>query len=318
MNYPIYEINFCIENEKDPAMAVVKRLQEKYPHIPTKIFTGGADVGVNPKINNMQPGYKAANYPLILISDSGIRMKDDTLLDMVSHMANDIGLVHQMPFTCDREGFPGTLEKVYFGTAQARMYLTADLLRITCHTGMSALMRKCLIDEVGGIESFSCYLAEDFFYAKSLMDRGWRSVVSSQPAWQNSGICDIQCFMARLRRWAKLRTAMLPLIVIVEPLSECLVLGACASWAVNFIFNWDPILFYLVHILVWFFCDWILLSIIQNGSLPFNKFDFVLGWVYREVSSPVLFVNALWNPLIRWRSRTYRLKWGGVAEEFKV
>jgi ceramide glucosyltransferase len=61
-------------------------------------------------------------------------------------------------------------------------------------------MRKALIDEVGGIEAFSCYLAEDFFLAKSLADRGWRLCISSQPAWQNSGVCEINSFQARLTR----------------------------------------------------------------------------------------------------------------------
>jgi len=41
-------------------------------------------------------------------------VKEDTLLDMVSCMTEDVGLVHQMPFTCDRDGFAATLEKVEF------------------------------------------------------------------------------------------------------------------------------------------------------------------------------------------------------------
>nr|CAD7571618.1 unnamed protein product [Timema californicum] len=55
----------------------------------------------------------------------------------------------------------------------------------------------------------------------------------------------------------------------------------------------------------------------SNGSLPFNKFDFVVGWLFRECSSLYLFLVALWNPSIRWRARTYKLRWGGVAEEMK-
>lgn len=42
-----------------------------------------------------------------------------------------------------------------------------------------------------------------------------------------------------------------------------MVLGCLASWAVNVLFQWDALPFYLVHILVWFLSDWIMLSVVQ-------------------------------------------------------
>ncbi|XP_053968005.1 ceramide glucosyltransferase-B-like [Anastrepha ludens] len=207
------------------------------------------------------------------------------------------------------------LEQIFFGTVQSRIYLSADLLGINCHTGMSCLLRKSVLDELGGLKTFGCYLAEDFFIAKAIRDKGWKMRISNQPALQNSGICDVNRFQERLKRWAKLRVAMVPTTILLEPLSECMVLGALASWSASLLFNWDPLVFYLVHILAWFLSDWILLSIVQNGSLTFHKFEFVIGWLFREISGPYLFLHALWNPAIRWRRRIYKLQWGGIAYE---
>lgn len=53
----------------------VKKLIEKYPNVDATIFIGGKKIGINPKINNMFPGYQAAKYDYVLISDSGIRSK---------------------------------------------------------------------------------------------------------------------------------------------------------------------------------------------------------------------------------------------------
>ena len=100
-----------------------------------------------------------------------LKVADDTLYDMVSFMTDKVGLVHQMPFTCDRPGFAGTLEKVYFGTGHARMYLFINLIGVNCVTGMSCLMRKCVLDEIGGLQKFGVYIAEDFFIAKAYLDR---------------------------------------------------------------------------------------------------------------------------------------------------
>jgi len=315
LDYKKYEILFCIQDLEDSVSYMfIKNMMEKYPEVEVKVFRGGENVGVNPKINNMLPAYRAASYDLILVSDSGIKMKEDTLTDMVTAMKDDIGLVHQMPYTCDGAGLPSTLEKVFFGTFHARIYLSAALVGINCATGMSALMRKELLDKAGGFEAFGCYLAEDFFFAKCITDQNYKLAISSQPAAQNTANRTVSSFHNRISRWIKLRSAMVPHTIILEPLSECMLSGALAAGSAYILFRVDPVCFYLVHILAWFICDWILIHIVQNGALPFNKFEFLVMWMFRECAAPYLFLHAILHPDVRWREQQFRLKWGGKAE----
>lgn len=76
MDYPrqSYEILFCVENKDDPVLGLCQGLIDKYRgEVEARLFIGGEQVGVNPKINNMEPGYREAKYELIMISDAGIK-----------------------------------------------------------------------------------------------------------------------------------------------------------------------------------------------------------------------------------------------------
>lgn len=75
-----FELLFCIQDDKDAAIGYVNQLLRKYPQVDARLFIGGLKVGVNPKINNMQPAYLAAKYELVLISDAGIRSKCSQLI----------------------------------------------------------------------------------------------------------------------------------------------------------------------------------------------------------------------------------------------
>ena len=76
LEYPKYEIIFCIQDRNPQLDLIVENLRGKYPNISSDVvYTGRISVGQNPKINNLYPGYKQAKYDYILISDSKIRMR---------------------------------------------------------------------------------------------------------------------------------------------------------------------------------------------------------------------------------------------------
>ncbi|KAK2514935.1 Ugcg [Columba guinea] len=281
LDYPKYEVLLCVQDHDDPAIDVCKKLLGKYPNVDARLFI------VTP----------------------------DTLTDMANQMAEKVGLVHGLPYVADRQGFAATLEQVYFGTSHPRSYISANLTGFKCVTGMSCLMRKDVLDQAGGLIAFAQYIAEDYFMAKAIADRGWKFAMATQVAMQNSGSYSISQFQSRMIRWAKLRINMLPATIICEPISECFVASLVIGWAAHHVFRWDIMVFFMCHCLAWFIFDYIQLKGVQGGALSFSKLDYAVAWFIRESMTIYIFLSALWDPTISWRTGRYRLRCGGTAEE---
>lgn len=319
MDYPTIEIFLCFQDVDEKTLESIKNLKKKYPSVPCHIIISDCTVGVNPKINNMNIAYQKAKYNLLLISDCGIQTESTALKDMVmTFYENDrVGMVHQVPWIVQRPGFVHTMQTVYFGTWHAKLYIGASFFGFTCTSGMSCLMRKDVIDEAGGLASFGPYLAEDYFLAKHFFKNGWRILISHQPALQNPGSYTVKAFQERTMRWYKLRTAMLPHTIILEPLSECV--SASLLFAFGFSYNFKCVsfwAFFFCHCLVWLLLDYVLLQIMcRTAELMFTKFDFFWAWLSLVLSSIYLQIKSIFKPTIVWRRRTYRVKWGGFSEE---
>ncbi|KAG5444419.1 Ceramide glucosyltransferase [Clonorchis sinensis] len=349
LDYPTYEVLFCVSDSLDPSCKLVHRLQSIYPNVPSRLIVAKKIYGINPKINNLQAGYEAARYDLLLISDSGIWMRSDTLTDMVACLKSDanVGLVHQMPFMApylaavrafmdqtspfplvsssswsplsDRPSFAWILQLVFFGCWHAKIYLFAAFLDINCVTGMSILLRKPVLSPLGGFVRFSRYLAEDFFISKYFIDQGWQIRLAHQPAWQNSLSTSVSQFHSRISRWSQLRLTMVIVAYILEPLSRCFpaaILGAFgfSHFLPNFI---DPGVFFLCHILIWFLFDYILLLNLYPPcmQLCITKLEYLVAWIFSELTAVPFHFSVIFKRDIQWRNKRYRVHWGGVSEQ---
>jgi len=269
LNYPLdkHELLFCVQDKNDPAIPLIENLRMKNPHVSSAIFVGGENVGINPKINNLMPGYKSSRFDVIMVSDAGLRMLPEALLDMVSYLNDKTALVHQLPFVCLRQGFAGILEMTYFGCQQARMYLVSDLFGFCCLTGMSFLVKKEILEDAGGLHVFGKYIGEDYFIAQTVLRKNLRTSISSLPALQNSGLCNVRAYQDRMIRWMRLRVHMLPQLLVLEPIQESVLSGFLASWSVSTLFEWNFLVFFLIHLLVWFLLDYALIKLIQGSRL---------------------------------------------------
>ena len=214
LEYPVFEIIFCVENKDDPAIAVIKRLQEKYPEVSTIISEGLEEIGINPKLNNMITGYRAANYDLICITDVNIVASDAAIQDMVDKCVDGCRLVHQIPWgvsgpkvvpTLGAMSCGSILERWYFASGHGRPYMVVNNTICTCSNGMSNLISKPHLDKIGGLERFAHILNEDGEIGATFDQYGYETAICKHVAIQNFDTFDIYTYLNRRIRWTRLR-----------------------------------------------------------------------------------------------------------------
>ncbi|XP_059151333.1 ceramide glucosyltransferase-like [Physella acuta] len=319
LTYPKFELLFCFHDDQDAAIPVVLKLHERYPEVIIRIFIGGAKDVINPMVQNMAPAYDAAQFEFIWISSSRIEASNEIIFDMASKLQkSNVALVHQIPFTTDSPGFVSSVEKIYFGSAMTRFYISFNILGLCCVTGMSYIFKKSLLDQANGLAYYGRYLAEDFFLTRALHEKG-QMVMSAIPARQNVGQTTVDGFVGRMVRWVRLRLNMMTLVTgILEPLADCFPLGVWAGWAFHHFFSINPYYFFILHVLSWLILDYLQLKSVQNGPLVFSKAQYVIAWIVRELSATYVFLLAVTNPhTIKWGNRTYYVRLGGLTELVK-
>nr|CAH8855834.1 unnamed protein product [Trichobilharzia regenti] len=317
MNYPRFELLFCVQNENDPVIQLLQSLCEEYPHVNARLFIGGKDGVVNPMVHNMAPAYESANHDLVWVSTSRVKASTEVIWDFVDKASDpSVAIVHQLPFFSDHPGFVAAIEKVTFGCYMARSYMALNQLGVTCFTGMSYVVRKSMLDEVGGLAYFGKYLAEDYFLSSALCQKGYRIVISSYPVMQNVSDSTLVSYIRRMVRWLRLRLNMLPLVSgVLEPMSESITLGLLFSLTMDYLFDIKFAYLLIIHFTIWITLDYALLCLVQNSKLPFSFPTFLLAWITRELLVYVVFIKALSNPwCIKWGDHYYRVHFGGLTQ----
>ena len=72
LDYPQYEILFCVADAADPVVGLIKDLIAAYPAVNARLLIGDERVSANPKLNNVVKGWRAASHDWVVIADSTV------------------------------------------------------------------------------------------------------------------------------------------------------------------------------------------------------------------------------------------------------
>ncbi|KAI0654213.1 glycosyltransferase family 21 protein [Cubamyces menziesii] len=347
--YANYEIFFCVDDEDDQALTVVRDLMAKYPNVTAHIaIRNGATVGVNPKVNNLMTAYHQAAHDILWVLDSNVMVDPGTLarsVDILNPPPNAphpprrrIGVVHHVPYAWVTKHTLGSrVEEAFLNTNHAKMYIAINTVAVdSCVVGKSCLYRKSDLERVDGslkpipnadaggfqpgergLAAFGRFLAEDNMIASALWhELGLRHDLSCDVAKNAVGNMSLMDYIARRIRWVRVRKRMVLAATLVEPLTESVLVGCLASLGLRYLLGIPPWLFLPVHFLVWLFVDMDVFASLAGHPVPASmRWQFLSAWAARELMALPIWFMAIVGSEVEWRGKRYEVMQNGEVKK---
>lgn len=179
-NYPRYEILFGVANDQDPSIPAIREVIRDFPELPIRLLIGSENLGSNDKVNRLCRLVHEAQFDLLVISDSDIRVGPSYLASIVSPFRDpQVGAV-----TCMYRGLAdpfvwSELEAVNLTSSFLGGVLVARRMEgVRFSLGATIAITRKRLDEIGGFESLADFASDDFEIGRRVAARGYRVELS--------------------------------------------------------------------------------------------------------------------------------------------
>ena len=228
-DHPKFELVFGVSGTEDPAIGIVRELRRAYPQVDCSLVIHDGGRGVNPKVSNLRAMVAAAQYELLLISDSNVSAPPHYVRTMAAEIQQDgVGLVTSLVVGTGEETVGAAIENLHLTSGIASGVALPNELGVPVVLGKSMLFRASEFERLGGFASVANVLAEDYVIGRMFAESGRRVIVSSVPISSVSRASGIKAFFKRHQRWGMMRMRLKPGAFALEWLTMPLVVGGLA------------------------------------------------------------------------------------------
>jgi ceramide glucosyltransferase len=300
-----YELLFGVEDPSDPAVVVVQRLLARHPEQRARLVVHDVRAGVNPKVRNLRGMIAHARHDLVVVSDSNVRVSPTYLSELADEFSRDAHgcLVTNLVRGTGENGLGSALDSVQLAGFCAAGMAGPTLAGEALVMGKSMMFSRRTLDSLGGLDSLSNVLAEDYVMGKMFQHGGYAVRIAPTVIDDVNTGTTLHGFLSRNLRWAMLRFRLRPLAYLLEPLASPLAMLPVAwaafgpwavPWALALLFSRDAV-------------QWMILDRGRTAGLP------LLLSVLREALSLAVWVVAPFRKHVAWRGTRVRLSSGSVA-----
>jgi ceramide glucosyltransferase len=199
------EIIFGVNDLNDPAVAEVERIRREFPDRDIRLVVCPATGGTNRKVTNLVQMVREARYEHIIINDSDIRVPKNYLRNVLSFFADTkVGMVTALYRGVPERTIWSRLEAMIISDFAAGI-LSAMVVDRGIHfaLGSTLAIKKSVLDEIGGLEPLSSYLADDYELGLRTTRAGYRVMLADIVVETFLPDYNFHCMYEHQLRWGR-------------------------------------------------------------------------------------------------------------------
>ena len=173
--YPDYQLVFGVCDPCDTAIPIVRQLIADFAERDIALVVCTDTLGTNPKVSNLHNMLRCVKYEQIIIVDSDIRVGGDYLRTIIPWLNEErVGLVTCLYRAAQAPDFATRLEAIGITAEFAPGVLAAWLLEgMSFALGSTMATTKTVLKAIGGLQTISDHLADDFMLGHLIAKAGY-------------------------------------------------------------------------------------------------------------------------------------------------
>ena len=301
------QIVFGVADPLDPALAIVRRLVRSRPGLDVAIVVGRTTAAPSPKIALLEALLPHARHPVVLLSDSNVRLEGSEPAAILPLFADPtVGMVYQPVVARGERTVAAAIENLHYTEFAAFLTIGIHAL-VRQHTvnGKGMWLRRAALDTIDGFATVRDSGADDYELGRQVQAAGWGLVPAAMPVGVVQRDWSWRSLLSRSLRHAGLRLRICPLAypleLLVNPVAWAVPLACLPGWQ----------RFALGAIVVKLCLELSATRLLRGASLAPR---FVAVALLKDVVMFACWFVALFQRTACWHDRTYRLLPGGRIE----